>query len=103
VFGHDCVVAPDAWIGARTVLGDRVRIGSGAHIDTSVLLSGCTVGAGTRISAAIVAPGVTIGDRCRIDHGVVLGENVNVGAGNTLTAGIRIFPGVELPEGAVAF
>ena len=46
---------------------------------------------------------MTIGERCRIDHGVVLGEDVTVGAGNTLTAGMRIFPGVELPAGAVAF
>ncbi len=103
VFGAGCVIAPDAWIGARTVLGADVRVGSGAHIDRSVLLNGCTVGAGARVSAAIAAPGVTIGDRCRIDRGVVLGENVTIGAGNTLTAGIRIFPEVELPEGAVAF
>ena len=46
---------------------------------------------------------MTVGEHCRIDRGVVLGENVKVGAGNTLTAGMRIFPGVELPEGAVAF
>ena len=61
------------------------------------------MGAGSRVSTAILGPGVTVGDDCRVDHGVVLGENVKVGAGNVLTAGMRIFPGVELPERAVSF
>ncbi len=103
MIGPDCVVAPSATIGGRTVLGGGVRIESGAHVDGSVLLEGCRVGAGSRVSAAILGPGVTVGDHCRIDRGVVLGENVKVGAGNVLTAGMRIFPGVELPERAVSF
>jgi acetyltransferase-like isoleucine patch superfamily enzyme len=28
---------------------------------------------------------------------------VKIGPGNTLAAGARIFPGVELPEGAIRF
>lgn len=99
----DCMVAPRATVGGRTVIGRGARIESGAHVEASVLLAGCSVGAGSRISAAILGPGVTVGDRCRITGGVVLGENVKVGADNTLTSGMRIFPGVELPEGAVAF
>jgi mannose-1-phosphate guanylyltransferase len=101
--GSGCVVAPEAILGGRTVLGRGVTVAAGAHIDASVLLDGCTVGAGSRISAAILGPGVTVGERCRIDRGVVLGENVRIGAGNTLTNGMRIFPGVELPAGAIAF
>jgi hypothetical protein len=34
---------------------------------------------------------------------VVLGQGVNVGSGNTLLEGMRIFPGVTLPDGAIAF
>jgi mannose-1-phosphate guanylyltransferase len=103
MIGPDCVIAPGATVGGRTVIGRAARIESGAHVVASVLLPGCSVGAGSRISAAILGPGVTVEDHCRIDGGVVLGENVKVGAGNTLTSGIRIFPGVELPDGAVAF
>jgi mannose-1-phosphate guanylyltransferase len=103
LIGLDCHVPAGATIGGRTVLGTGVRLEAGAHIDGSVLLDGCRVGAGARVSAAILGPGVMIGDHCRIDRGVVLGENVKVGAGNVLTAGMRIFPGVELPEGAVSF
>jgi mannose-1-phosphate guanylyltransferase len=80
-----------------------VKVGSGAHVEGSVLLDGCEVGAGSRISMAIIGPGARVGERCRLDGGVVLGENVTVGAANVLTAGMRIFPGVNLPEGAIAF
>jgi mannose-1-phosphate guanylyltransferase len=68
-----------------------------------VLLDGAHVGAGTRISSSIVGANVRIGDRCRVEGRVVLGQDVNVGAGNTLLAGMRVFPGVTLPEGAIAF
>jgi mannose-1-phosphate guanylyltransferase len=103
LLGAGCEVAAGAILGGRTVLGDGVRVATGAHIDSSVLLDGCIVGTGTRISTAIISRDVVIGERCRIDHGVVLGAGVRIGAGNVLTAGIRIFPGVELPDGAVAF
>ena len=33
----------------------------------------------------------------------MLGEGVEVGSDNVLAAGARIFPGVELPEGAIKF
>jgi mannose-1-phosphate guanylyltransferase len=103
MIGPDCVIAPGATVGGRTVLGSGSRIESGAHVEASVLLRGCQVGQGSRVSTAILGPGVTVGEQCRIDSGVVLGENVKVGAGNTLTSGMRIFPGVELPDRAVAF
>jgi mannose-1-phosphate guanylyltransferase len=101
--GADCRLAANAVIGSRTVLGRGVTVGAGAHIERSVVLDGTSVGAGTRISSSIIGPDVSIGDRCRLDGGVVLGQGVRVGAGNTLLEGMRIFPGVQLPDGAIAF
>ncbi len=103
IVGSGSRLADTAIVGARTVLGRGVTVGSGAHIDSSVVLDGATVGAGTRISGSIVGPDVTIGERCRIEGRVMLGQGVRVGSGNTLLNGVRIFPGVELPDGAIAF
>ena len=33
----------------------------------------------------------------------MLGEGVTIGPDNVLAAGARIFPGVELPDGAIKF
>ncbi|HEY5430675.1 MAG TPA: NDP-sugar synthase [Solirubrobacteraceae bacterium] len=101
--GAGCRLDPAAVIGSRTVLGRGVTVGAGAHIESSVVLDGAQVGAGTRISSSIVGADVRIGDRCRVEGRVVLGQDVTVGAGNTLLAGMRVFPGVTLPEGAIAF
>ena len=98
-----CSVAPRALVGDRSVLGERVTVGPGARVESSVLLDGVRVGAATRISSSIIGPGVEIGDNCQISGRVVLGEGVKIGSGNMLAAGARIFPGVELPDGAIRF
>ncbi len=103
VIGAGCTIARGATIAGRTVLGAGVTLGPGAHIDSSVLLDGARIGAGSRISRSIVCTDAQVGDHCRIDGEAVLGAGVKVGSHNALTAGIRIFPGVELPDSAVAF
>jgi mannose-1-phosphate guanylyltransferase len=98
-----CSVAPRALVGDRSVLGERVTIGEGTRVEASVLLRGVSVGAATTIRASIIGTDVQIGDHCQIEGGVVLGAGVKIGSGNTLAAGARIFPGVDLPDGAIKF
>ncbi|MEA2213336.1 MAG: mannose-phosphate guanylyltransferase [Solirubrobacteraceae bacterium] len=103
LIGAGSTVAAGAIIGGRTVLGEGVTVHERAHIESSVILDGCEIGAGARIRGSILSPGVTIGEHCRIEGRVVIGEQVKIGPQNTLSAGMRIFPGVELPAGAIAF
>jgi mannose-1-phosphate guanylyltransferase len=103
LIGAGSVIEAGAVIGARTAIGAGVRIAAGATVEGSVLLDGVQVGPGAAITGAIIARNVEIGDRCRIEAGVVLGEGVRLGADNTLRAGARIFPGVDLPAGAIKF
>jgi mannose-1-phosphate guanylyltransferase len=103
VIGPGCTIAAGATVAGRTVLGAGVTLGPGAHVDSSVLLDGVRIGAHSRISSSIVGPAAEVGDHCRIDGGTVLGAGVKVGSRNALMAGIRIFPGVQLPDEAVAF
>jgi len=98
-----CSVGPRALVGDRSALGEGVTIGEGTRVESSVLLGGVSVGAATTIRASIIGPDVQIGDHCQIEGGVVLGAGVKIGSGNTLAAGARIFPGVELPDGAIRF
>jgi mannose-1-phosphate guanylyltransferase len=98
-----CHISAHASIGGRVVLGRGVRIAAGALVEDSVLLDGVSVGARTHIRGAIISQDVTIGARCFIDGHVVLGEGVQIGDDNHLTAGARVFPGVSLPNGAIRF
>ncbi len=101
--GPGCTIAEGAIVGGRTVLGADVEVGEGAHIETSVVLDGSRIGARTTISSSIVGVGVSIGEHCHIEGGVVLGEAVSIGSENALAYGARIFPGVQLPTGAITF
>jgi mannose-1-phosphate guanylyltransferase len=96
-----CVVAEQAIVGGRAVLGSGVRVDEGAHIEASAVFDGATIGAWTTVRSSILGPEVTVGEHCHIDEGVVLGAGVKIGPNNALSAGARILPGVELPEGAI--
>ena len=65
--------------------------------------SGAEIGEGCALRDCIVAAGCRVGAGTRITGGAVLGEGVTVGADNVITRGARIFPGVELPDGAIEF
>ncbi len=101
--GPGSEVSADAIVGGRTVLGRGVTVGRGAHVEGSVLLDGAAVGERVTIRGSIVGANASIGHLCHVEDRVVLGEGVKLGPGNVLAAGARIFPGVELPEGAIRF
>jgi mannose-1-phosphate guanylyltransferase len=103
VVGEGCEIEPHAIVGGRAVLGRDVKIGEGAHIESSVLLDGASIGSRTVVRGSIVGPRALVGEHCHIEGGVVLGEGVEIGPDNTLMAGARIFPGVRLPKGAIKF
>jgi mannose-1-phosphate guanylyltransferase len=103
VIGPGCAISAGASVTGRTVLGAGVTVAAGATIDSSVVLDGATVGAFTRVNRSIIGPGAWIGDHCRVEQTAMVGEGARLGPGNTLTAGVRIFPDVDLPAGAIAF
>jgi mannose-1-phosphate guanylyltransferase len=103
VIGPGCVIDPTATVTGRSVLGAGVTVGPGAHVDGSVVLDGASIGLHSRVIRSIVGPGAQISDHCRIENAAMVGEDARLGAGNTLTAGVRIFPDVVLPAGAIAF
>ncbi|HME02050.1 MAG TPA: NDP-sugar synthase [Solirubrobacteraceae bacterium] len=96
-------VAEGAHIGSLAVLGADVSIGAGTSVERAVILQGTQIGGGCVLRDCIVAAGCRVGPRTQITGGAVLGEGVTIGAGNVITRGARIFPGVELPDGAIRF
>jgi mannose-1-phosphate guanylyltransferase len=101
--GSGSGIARGAVVGGRAVLGAGVEVGEGAHVESSVLLDGVRIGAHSTVRASIVAADATIGDHCHLDGGVVVGHAARIGPHNVLAAGARIFPGVDLPAGAIKF
>ena len=98
-----CRIGAHSQVGGRVVLERGVTVGAHTTVERSVVLEGATIGSGCTLDGCIVGPGVTIGDGCHVDGLSVLGEGVTLGAGNIVSNGARIFPGVSLPDGAIRF
>ena len=103
VIERGCSVGAGAQVGSLVVLGDGVSIGTDTRIERSVVMQGAEIGEGCVLRDCVVAAGAKIGDRTQVTGGAVLGEGVTVGADNLLTRGIRVFPHVSIPDGAVRF
>jgi mannose-1-phosphate guanylyltransferase len=103
VVERGCRVGAGAHVGSLVVLGAGVSVGDHARIERSVVLQGAEIGEGCVLTDCIVGAGARIGDRTVISGGAVLGEGVTVGADNILTAGMRVFPNTEIPDGAIKF
>jgi mannose-1-phosphate guanylyltransferase len=100
---EDVQVAQGAHVGSLVVLARGVTVGDGSTVERAVVLEGTQIGAGCELRDCIVAAGCRIADGTSITGGAVLGEGVRVGARNVITHGARIFPGVQLPDGAIEF
>jgi mannose-1-phosphate guanylyltransferase len=96
-------VAAGAHVGSLVVLAEDVTVGAGSTVERAVVLQGTHIGEGCELRDCIVAAGCRIGAGTKITGGAVLGEGVMVGARNVITRGARIFPGVQLPDGAIEF
>lgn len=103
VMGDGCRIAEGAVVGPGTVLGHRVILEPGATVADAVVLDDARIGRAADVRGAIVSPGAHVGPDCLVAGGAVLGPGVRAGAGNVFDRGVRVFPGVELPDGAVAF
>jgi mannose-1-phosphate guanylyltransferase len=101
--GAGCRIAEGARVGGRVVLQSAVAVGAHSTVEGAVVLQGTEIGAHCTLRSCIVGPGVRIGDGCLIDGLSVLGEGVTIGAGNVLSHGARLFPGLALPDRAIAF
>jgi mannose-1-phosphate guanylyltransferase len=98
-----CRIGEGARIGGRAVLEHGVTVGEGTTIEASVVMRGAEIGSNCTLRGCIVGGGVRVGDHCVVEGLSVLGEGVTIGAGNVVSNGARLFPGVELPDHALLF
>jgi len=113
----DCAIAEDATFEGTVFLGDRVSIGTGAHISDSVIGAGSVVGSNAQVRRSVLWSAVTVGAQSTLDEtivqtGVRLGDNVTlmertivsemcrIGSGATVKANCRIWPRKRVEEGA---
>ena len=95
-------VAGGAILVGGTSVGRGSTIGAGVRLDDCVVFDGVTIEPGAMIRDSIIASGTTIGANARIQD-CVIGDGVNIGARCELQGGMRVWPGVDIPDLGVRF
>ncbi len=101
IIGPGCKIEAGCHVGEYTVLGSNVRLLSEASVERSVLHDNVYVGARASVRGAVVGRGSSIRNSVRVEEGVVLGDQVVVGAGAIVSRGVKVFPFKIIEEGAV--
>ena len=102
------LVLPGASVDATATLtggatvGRDVTIGAGATVDGSVVFDGARIAEGASITRSIVGVGAVVGTGAVLQDAVI-GDGAVIGDRCELLAGIRVWPGVVLPEAGVRF
>ncbi|MEN3540204.1 NDP-sugar synthase [Microbispora sp. ZYX-F-249] len=96
------VVSPEAKVTGGTVVCARAMVEAGASVRGSVLSEGCHVASGATVIDSVVGVGARVAPGAVLRQ-VVVGDGALIGPGNELTSGMRVWPGITLPECAVRF
>jgi mannose-1-phosphate guanylyltransferase len=102
VIGEGTRIGRGAVVGPRSSIGGLVEIGEDATVSGSVLHDGVVLSNAVVVRDSIVAAGCAIGHGTELS-GAVVGAGVRVGADNELREGIRLWPGIDVPDRGITF
>ena len=85
-----------------TVIGRGCEIGAGCRLDATAVFDGAVIESGVVIENSIIGEGVHVGANARIS-GCIIGDGARIGARCELRNGLRLWPGVEIPDKGIRF
>lgn len=91
-----------AKLSGGSAIGHHAVVGPGARVDASVIFDGARIAAGAVIRHSVIGAGAHVGADTVVEDAVI-GDRAVLGAALELRAGIRVWPDVELADGAVRF
>jgi mannose-1-phosphate guanylyltransferase len=103
IVGAGSRIAEGAHVGSLAVLGEDVIVGEGSVVERAVVLKGARIGEDCVLRGCIIGAGARIGARSQVIGWSMLGEGVVLGCDNVVARGARLFPGMEVPDGGLAF
>src|SRR3954447_6854029 len=98
--GTNCRIAPEASIGAHTVLGANSTLRERARVERSVVEAGTHIGRSVTVEGAIIGRSCDLRAHARLHEGVAIGDEVTIGAESVIYPGVRIYPYKEVESGA---
>jgi len=100
VVGNYCRIAPDASVGAYSVLSASVTLLERARTERSVIDASTHIGRSARVEGAVVGRNCDIRAHVQINEGAAIGDEVRLGAQSAVLPGVRIYPYKEVETGS---
>jgi mannose-1-phosphate guanylyltransferase/phosphomannomutase len=101
--GNYCRIAPEATVGAYSVLSTSVTLRERARTARSIVDASTYIGRSAVVEGAIVGRSCDVRAHVRIHEGVAVGDEVTIGAESVIMPGVRIYPFKEVETGAHLF
>jgi mannose-1-phosphate guanylyltransferase / phosphomannomutase len=101
--GNHSRIAPDATVGAYSVLSSNVTLRERARTVRSVLDASTHIGRSALVEGAIIGRSCEIRAHARIHEGAAIGDEVTIGAESVVMPGVRIYPFKEVESGAQVY
>ena len=101
--GNYCRVAPEATVGAYSVLSTSVTLRERARTVRSIVDGSTYIGRSALVEGAIVGRSCDLRAHVRVHEGVAIGDEVTIGAESVIMPGVRIYPYKEVETGAHLF
>jgi mannose-1-phosphate guanylyltransferase len=93
---YEPALVAGAHIGPQSVLGPHCSVGAESTVERSVLHERVSVGSGCAIREAVLGDHVQVGDGAEIGEGAMLGSGVVVEAGEVVEPNARLDPGARV-------
>jgi mannose-1-phosphate guanylyltransferase/phosphomannomutase len=101
--GNYCRIAPEATVGAYSVLSTSVTLRERARTARSIIDASTYIGRSAVIEGAVVGRSCDLRAHVRVHEGVAIGDEVTIGAESVIMPGVRIYPYKEVETGAQLF
>jgi mannose-1-phosphate guanylyltransferase/phosphomannomutase len=98
--GNYCRIAPDATVGAYSVLSASVTLLERARTERSVIDASTHIGRSARVEGAILGRNCDVRAHVHVQEGASIGDEVTLGAQSVVFPGVRIYPYKEVETGA---
>lgn len=95
-------VAEGAVVVGGTTVGAGCQVGPGARLEGALLFDGVSVGAGAVVEHSVLGAGSVVEAEALVQDSVV-GDRAVIGSHCELRHGMRVWPDVALPPGALRF
>jgi len=98
--GNECKLKAGVFINGPVCVGNFSVVDENTKISNSIIWTYSYIGENSRLRQAIVCRHVTIKNNCLLEEGAVIGDDVVVGEGSTIDAGVKIWPDKEIEPGS---